>query len=44
MSEQQIRWDYVECTEQSPPDGLNIENLIPKCRILVQIGKFKTIF
>jgi len=33
---QQKRWNYVECDVKPPNNVDNIENLIPKCRILLQ--------
>lgn len=47
ISEQQKRWNYVECTEKPPQTAENIENiekLIPKCRILLQLGELKRFF
>ncbi len=40
LTDQQKRWSYVECETKAPKDLETIENLIPKCRILLQLGEF----
>lgn len=40
ITEQQKRWNYVECNAKPPNNADQIENLIPKCRILLQHGEF----
>lgn len=39
ITEQQKRWNYVECDVKPPQNAEKIENLIPKCRILLQLGE-----
>lgn len=45
ISVQQKRWNYVECDTKPPQgsvdkiEGLNVDNLIPKCRVLLQMGE-----
>lgn len=44
LNDQQKRWSYVECSEKPPQNIENIENLIPKCKILLQHGEKFTDF
>lgn len=36
ITDQQKKWNYVECDAKPPNTVENIENLIPKCRVLLQ--------
>lgn len=39
ITELQKRYNYAECDAKPPSNVQNSENLIPKCRVLLQLGE-----